>query len=269
MYEADPSQQTIGDVTVRFGDVLLESSRTLTDDYSSGSWGAGGFDYSKAAQGFTSDITENDMMIILDGSNGTNLKYGRHYYTVYDVSTNGFAVQPTAFSAGGDTGIADNSTNVPIVPDGTNIEFYSPCGTPFNDVVQDVLGEDRLTFGDSSGYVYQFDATSFTQEGGNISVMHITPQLDLDMPRSKKRWSGVSISAKGESVKVSYRIDNFDTSDTDWIDCTIDLTDTFKDYDIWTNRTSEIIQYKFSDFSGDYFEIRSYEVLPPEFEENR
>jgi hypothetical protein len=53
--QADFSKNTVGDVTMRYGDKLLDNSRTLTKDYSSGSWSAGGIDYSKAAEEFRAE----------------------------------------------------------------------------------------------------------------------------------------------------------------------------------------------------------------------
>lgn len=101
-----------GDLVIRYGDFLIDSSVTLSAEITAmGSWCDGGLDCTKGvlAGNFSTDFTENDILRIADGSAGSNVEPGTHYYTCYDVSTNGFSVRPRhdedclklAFNSGG------------------------------------------------------------------------------------------------------------------------------------------------------------------------
>ena len=283
-FDADASTNTIGDVTARYGDYLLDTSRTLTKDYTAGTWSAGGLDYSLNTEAFTADFTENDMIVTFDGSNATNVAYGQHYYTVYDVSANGFAVKPTESTAVGDNtgphGIADASDTTPAdmsVDSGLTLGFYSVCvedspGDTYDDVLTTTLVGARLMIGDATGYVYQFDDTVTTDDGELIDSRQITPVIDWGEPDKYKRWPGISLVAEGTvagGMYVRHRTTNFETSETGWTDVTFDLTGEFREDTVWINHTSKKIQLEFMDFTGNTFGIRSYEVLEPEIQDNR
>lgn len=86
-----------GDLVTRYGDKLVDSSITLSGDLTTlGSWCDGGIDFTKGilTGGFSTDFTENDILKIVDGSAGSNVEPGTHFYTCYDVSSNGFSVRP-------------------------------------------------------------------------------------------------------------------------------------------------------------------------------
>jgi len=83
---------------IRYGDYLLDNSvREFTvagTEISSGVWTNGGLDYSKAGAAFTGYLADGDILKVDDGSMGTNVEPGTHFYTLYDVSTNGIRIRP-------------------------------------------------------------------------------------------------------------------------------------------------------------------------------
>lgn len=80
----------------RYGDVLVDISIAPASDLSDADWsaGAGGLDVSQVGRNFNNDFTENDILMVADGSSATNWMPGTHYYTLKDVSANGFSVVP-------------------------------------------------------------------------------------------------------------------------------------------------------------------------------
>lgn len=269
-----------GDATERFGELLMDTSRTLSADYTAGTWSAGGFDYSKNGENFNSDFTTNDLMVVFDPS-ATNTRVGTHFYTVYDVSTNGFSVYGAQdVSTQGDHGIADNSTNVPAdlsVAGADTIGFYSVCadddpGETYRDPIQEIKQADRMILGDSAGYVYQMDETYTNDDGNSIACRHLTPVITAGSPHTIKRWGHISVSADGTAdgaMKLSYRTGNFDTSDTGWVDFTMDLSTENKTFDFFPNVSSNRIQYNLHDYQGKSFKVTDFVIGPPVQEFNR
>jgi len=267
-----------GDITRRYADSLLEISRTLTKDYTAGTWTAGGFDYSKAAENFAADISENDIMVVYDGSNATNTRYGTHFYTVFDVSTNGFSTLGTEDK---DTnqyhGIADTSTNVPAdlsVSGEDTIGFFSACdsgvvGNTYDQVLQNIQTAEKLILGDSGGFIYEIDETYTTDSGTAIDSRHLTPVVDAGMPGNYKRWPGIKVTAKGTRFIVRSRVGSFDSSDTGWTDISQELTSEWINYEFPLNITSKKIQWEIKDLSGQDYQISDMEILPPIIEDNR
>jgi hypothetical protein len=266
------------DVTVRYGDFLLDASRTLTKDYTAGTWGAGGYDYSKAAEAFTADFTENDLLVVFDGSDATNTRYGTHIYTCYDVSANGFSIYGTEDrTTNQDHGIGDTSTAVPAdlsVAGNNTIGFYSACsgdspGATYNQELDEIHVEDKIVIGDSAGFVYRIDETYTSDDGNNILQRHLTPVMDWSAPGIYKRWPGLRITAKGTSITIRNRIASFDTSETGWTDVTQALTSEWVNYEFPLNTSSKKIQWAIKDFSGDDFQVSDIEIIEPLIEENR
>jgi hypothetical protein len=123
--------------------------------------------------------------------------------------------------------------------------------------------------GDSGGFVYQIDETYTTDDGNNMDCRHLTPIFDWNEPSKYKLWPGLSVVAKGSSMTIRYRTDNFDTSDTGWNDMTQALTSDYEQYNVWANKSSKRIQACFKDFTGEDFDLREYEIMNPLVEENR
>jgi hypothetical protein len=266
-----------GDATERYGDMLLDTSRSLTKDLTVGTWSVGGNDYSLNAEAFTAEFTENDMLVVFDGSNATNTRPGTHFYAVYDVSANGFSIYPAGRSTGVDYGIADASGNTPAdlsVAGADTIGFYSVCsedapGETYNQKSEQIRQKERLILGDNGGFVYQVDQTYTTDDGNNMACRHLSPVFDFDAPDKYKRWPGFSVVAKGTALTARYRISNFDTSDTGWNDFTQLLGTDYEHYDYWINESSKRLQVSFNDFSGGAFEVREFEIMDPLIEDNR
>jgi len=87
---------------IRYGDYLLDNSIKEftgaagggTEISVAGGWSNGGLSYDEAAKDFTTYMQDGDILKIDNGSNGTNVEPGTHFYTVYDVSTACFRIRP-------------------------------------------------------------------------------------------------------------------------------------------------------------------------------
>ncbi|KKL07815.1 hypothetical protein LCGC14_2582240, partial [marine sediment metagenome] len=91
------------------------------------------------------------------------------------------------------------------------------AGTTYRQLVQTTLTKERLALGDNSGNVYQYDSDVTQDDGVDVPTAHITEVLDGGFPGKSKLWPGVTVTAKGTSLEVSYRTGNFETVDTGWI----------------------------------------------------
>jgi hypothetical protein len=267
-----------GDITRRYADSLLEISRSLTKDYTAGTWSAGGYDYSKVAEAFTADISENDILVVYDGSDATNTRYGTHFYTVYDVSANGFSIYGTEDkTTNQEHGIADASDSVPAdlsVSGNNTIGFFSACdsgvvGDTYNQVLEDIQTAEKLILGDSGGFIYEVDETYTADSGTDIDSRHLTPVVDAGQPGNNKRWPGIKVTAKGTRFLVRSRVGSFDTSDTGWSDVSQELTSEWINYEFPLNVTSKKIQWEIKDLSGQDFQVSDVEILQPVIEDNR
>jgi len=128
----------------------------------------------------------------------------------------------------------------------------------------EVLTDERIALGDSAGYVYQYDSDATQDDSVAIPSAHITEVIDGGYPGRNKLWPGITITAKGTGVVVSYRYASFETTGTGWTDFDeVVLTSEFVDYFIPVNDTSKKIQFKFSS-TGDDFQISNYVVNAPQ-----
>jgi hypothetical protein len=288
LYQSDISQQTISDTTIRYGDVLEGDLTTntidQTFDYSTIFATAGGltFDITPTGAGtdITTDFANRPILKIADGSDGVNMPFGTHFYTVSGVSQ-GPGVADFRFTiAPRDTtgnAFADNSNNIPDSSTLTVFTFFDASGATYREEIEEVLKQARLMIGDNSGFVYEFDATNTDYGGSDIISRHPTSVDDFDQPDLFKRWVGLSITARAcpndptnGSVKLRYRINNFDTSDTGWLgDFTIDVTSQWKEYKKYHNVSSKRIQYEFDNISGSNFQISEYKILEPQLQDDR
>jgi hypothetical protein len=131
--------------------------------------------------------------------------------------------------------------------------------------------------GDNSGFVYEFDATNTDYGGSDIVSRHPTSMEDWDQPDLFKRWVGLSVMARANpsdptngAVKIRYRINNFDTSDTGWLgEFTIDVTTQWKEYKKFHNVSSKRIQYEFDNVTGSNYQISEFKILEPQIQDDR
>jgi hypothetical protein len=129
----------------------------------------------------------------------------------------------------------------------------------------EVLASDMLVLGSSDGYIYQNDPALATDNGDEITAIHMTKVFDFDTPDQFKFWPGIVIKASGTAVTVSYRIDNFDTVGTGWVDFAAQtLTDMLRDYTFNIHQQSTAIQFKFS--STSKFQISKAFIMQPTLE---
>jgi len=140
---------------------------------------------------------------------------------------------------------------------------YITYATTSRMAMTEILTDERIVIGDSAGYIYQYDSDLIQDDGIDIPSRHITEVCDTGFPGRNKLWPGITITAKGTSVVISYRTGNFETIDTGWTDFdATSLTSEFADYFIPINDTSKKIQFKFSS-TGDDFQISSYMINAP------
>ena len=137
-------------VEQRYGDVLIDTSRSLTIDISAGDWDDGGLKFTKVGWDCTNDITENDILKVEDGSDGVNTWAGTHFYTVFDVTNTKFSVRPR-FSGSGlrleFTSIYGNAYQPQL---GDTITEYTSGTTAL--ITGIVVQSGSFKYGDATGY---------------------------------------------------------------------------------------------------------------------
>jgi hypothetical protein len=139
-------------------------------------------------------------------------------------------------------------------------------GTTYKQLVQTTLTEERMVLGDAAGNVYQYDSDATQDDGVDIPSQHLTDVEDLGAPGKNKLWPGVTITAKGTNVTVSYRIGNFETTDTGWTSLgTQALNSEYTDYFFVINNTSKKIQLKFSHTADDW-QVSNYVLKEPQLQ---
>lgn len=257
------------DATERYGDVLCDSSRTLTSEVTNATWCAGGTYLSCATGAFLTDMTIGDVVRVEDGSLYTNCRYGTHFYSIGDLSDSYFTLNEREASLG----ISDTTA----VPSGVPITVWTDVGPTYADAVDILKTAEQLVVGTNDGWIYVFDSSlAGDLDGEQMPARHLTPVIDGGRPGVQKRWPGLRVTARGPSTDVAnqilvyYRTSGFDSTDG-WqrIDPTWTLDATWATKQMFINRTAERIQFMLADASGSTFEVREIEVLQPQIEENR
>ena len=300
---ADTTGTTAGDTTMRYGDVLIDgtvnqidwSSLSATADYdfsfndSESEFSTGGlfmcFSYVNDPTRLigltaTEGTAYSGMLLrIDDGSDSDLMPNGSHYYTITDVSsvkdgaTTDYTVKINFAPRGTDLAVCATAAQIPVFGGDTSASLFDPSGATYNSALQTSLVSARMVYGDSNGFVYQADETSVTEGGNAILTRHITPVVDVGLPSKYKRWNKLSYVAKERTddnggIKVRFRTDNFDTSETGWVDITQTLTSDWAEHDAYINRSSKRIQFNFENVSGSDFELREA-IIHTEGESNR
>jgi len=262
-YDAADGTTTAGDVTTRYGEHLLDTSRSLSFDPTNASWcdGGQGFDGSVGAD-YKADFTKNDILMIEDGStflrDGTYTnQFGTHFYTIDDVTSAWAQISLIAALTGA-------CVTADVTPaNEVTFGLWSPVGDSYNDVLEVIQTAERMILADATGLVYEVDETYTDDDGSLIDSRHLTKEFDMDQPDVYKRWHNLAVVADGTvggAMQVGYRTTNFETSDTGWEDFTFDLTSEFQEKTFFSNKTSKRIQYRFTDFSGKSFNVREYKL---------
>lgn len=142
-------------------------------------------------------------------------------------------------------------------------------GTTYRQALQETLTTERIVFGDSAGYVFQYDDTVSKDDTVNIPARHITEVYDFGVPSKNKLWPGIRVTAKGTGIGTggviaSYRTASFETTGTGWTAFTEQvLTSEFVTYELTVWDTSKKIQFRFTNAAGDDFVISNYELIEP------
>ena len=158
---------------------------------------------------------------------------------------------------------ANLAAGTAIVDKAPTSQDYINYATTSRQAMTEILIDETIVLGDSSGNTFQYDADVTTDDDVAIPARHITEVLDGGYPGRNKLWPGITITAKGTSVILSYRTASFETTGTGWTDFdATSLTSEYVDYFIPINDTSRKIQFKFSS-TGDDFQIANYVVNAP------
>ena len=267
------------DATKRYGDCFMDttveanydfSPRVLTGVLQDYSWHNGGTSFCKEGATIKNDVTRNDILMIEDGSLYNGCRYGTHFYTVSDVSSEVAYIQIC--------GTADSSAAIAVLADTTLDsvcgKFYSGCVASgsicqtYNQAIDDTAINEKLAIGDSSGFVYFFETTEANDAGTPMDRRHLTPVIDLQQPEKWKRWNRLETVADGSKLVIRTRTGSFDTSNTGWTDISYDLTNEHEVYHKYINRSQKRIQIEYLDTTGSNFNIREFK-LDYELEENR
>ncbi len=273
LYPAADETESAGDVTVRYGDFLLDSSRTKTYDPTNASWCAGGlrFDGSVGCN-YKNDFTTNDILFLEDGSRFLKdssylCNFGDHFFTVYEVTT-GHALVYERESSEGIARLYD------LTPAEISFSLWQPIGVTYDQAIEEIKVEEKMIMGDSAGLVYQFDNSIETDDVINMSCHHVTPPIDWGLPHLYKRWKGLSITAESTmvtpAVHFEYRTAYFDTTESGWSSAvSLTLDSTWQEKTFFLNVSSKAIQFRFKSLLGCHFQIKDLQVLEPLIEENR
>jgi len=142
------------------------------------------------------------------------------------------------------------------------------AGTTYRDVLEEMLVNERLMFGDSEGNVYQYNSNLTDDDGNDIPAFFTSKVFDYGLPDISKWWDSLVVVAKGEKIVVSYRLDSFQTADDGWVDfAATDLTDEFAEYIFPIDATSKQIQFRFANHQGSTFQIRAFKISAPTMED--
>lgn len=165
-----------------------------------------------------------------------------------------------AQTAANESNLAEGTALVDKSPTYTD---YANAETTYREMLTTVLVDEAVLIGDDAGYVYQFDLTATDDDSVDIPCRHISEVLDGARPNDNKVWPQIHINAKGTSVNISYRVGNFETTATGWVDFTeVTLTSEYVDYAVFPNVTSKKIQFKFWSEDDDFM-LSKYTISQP------
>jgi len=286
IYDAADTTGAAGDVTLKYGDVLRgDTTANVIDwttldatlDFTDVEFSAGGlfFCFSASADPtvLVGDNTDYSNLILRidDGSYSSDMPSGSHYYTVTDISSvdsgggdytvrvNLMPVESTGCAA------ADLSTDTPVLSADTTATLFDASGITYSQKIDTVVTEDAMHIGDSIGFVYKFSTDVTSYSGTAITAEHYSPVIDAAMPTVHKRWPGIVIDAKGDSIVVDWKLD-----DGSWsANTATTLSSVFTEYRLFINRTSRKIQIRIKNDSGNTTQVRSYGLIDPEIQDNR
>lgn len=148
-------------------------------------------------------------------------------------------------------------------PTGVDYDIFNlDAADTYDDVIEEVRTDEKLTIGDSSGYVYQEDASVTADDGVEPSHYYYTKEFDGGAPEMSKRIDCISVDAKGTSITIEYSIDG-----GAWVNCfnAVSLTSEYKPYRRFINRKAKKIQFRMSGL----FSLRSWSIINAMPEDNR
>jgi hypothetical protein len=137
-------------------------------------------------------------------------------------------------------------------PSSVDYDIYDNDGDSYASTISEVLVDEKLMIGDTSGYVLKEDPDVTTDDSVEPTRYHITKEFDGGSPEVVKRIDGIAVDAKGSNLTLEYSID-----DGSWTSIsTITLDSTFTSYKRFINRSGKKIQLRLS-WTGNT-QIRSF-----------
>lgn len=138
-------------------------------------------------------------------------------------------------------------------------------GTTWEQLMTVQLTRETMMLGDQDGYVYQYDEDLTADNGVDIPAYALTKIFDFGTPHEDKWLGSLYLTAQGDSVRVSYRIDSFETEDDGWQAFDpITLTDTYRTYEIdLSGITADQIQFKIANYSGGAMTVKKIVLEDP------
>ena len=138
----------------------------------------------------------------------------------------------------------------------------------YRQLLQEIIGEESLVFGDSEGNIYQYNSDLATDNGIALPAQSVSKVFDYGRSDLIKWWDGITVIAKGTKLQVGYRISGFDTENDGWANFVpVDLTDQYQKYSFYFNVSSTAIQFRFSNYQGSSYAIREFQLHSPTIED--
>lgn len=154
------------------------------------------------------------------------------------------------------------------ISDGETYTAAIAGGDTYSDMVNSVtLGGETMMVGDQAGMVFNYDSDLTTDNGVVIPAEAHTKVFDFGRPDTEKQWSTMSVTAKGDSLQLSYRIESFETEDDDWIAFSlVSLTDEYETYEFGLEEVcSDQIQFKIANSGSGELSVKKLVIEEPIF----
>lgn len=183
----------------------------------------------------------------------------RDFEHLYDESTG----ITSAALVGGQTYIVGRAWQQDIDAEKTYTQAISEA-TTWEQLMDVVLASEAMMIGDSEGEVFRYSEDLTTDDGVNIPAHADSKIFDMGLPSEEKWWSTLSITAKGTAMRVSFRIDSFETEDEGWTEFDpTTLTDDYVTYEFDLNVTSDQLQIRIANYAGSELSAKKMVVGAP------
>lgn len=170
-------------------DTLIGSETTKTETPTATTWNAAGKVMTGTGSTWksTNKVNPGDFVKVISGTNAT-----AGYYRVLSVTSD--TVMTLSDSIGA------NPLNV-------DYDIFAASGDTYVGLLTEIRVEEKLTLGDSDGYILQEDTELNTDDGIEPTRYFYSKEFDGGIPDMSKRVDGVYVDAMGDYVTIEYSID--------------------------------------------------------------